>query len=282
MVRLLRKFDSWLLMSNHFDSNGFFEKKIRWQLHKLITWMLYPEFRSSWELGKIIYSNRYLISILISICILIFSSFYISKIFSRSEINNLKSTIYSKDNYIQNLSSEIVKKDSTIESLSVEIKSREYLQYKVVQQSNITHVSNLNSVPDSIFFLMVSEADRYNIPYVIFFRIMERESKFKFIANTEGSGAFGYMQVVPSTFSKYYSKLNLKGGHTPGNNIRVAANLLYSIREFWKTQFKDDRKIWEYTLAEYGCGRKPMMDSSGAYFIPESVKPGINFVMRYY
>ena len=90
------------------------------------------------------------------------------------------------------------------------------------------------------------------------------------------------MQVVPSTFSKYYSKLNLKDGHTPGNNIRVAANLLYSIREFWKTQFKDDRKIWEYTLAEYGCGRQPMIDSSGGYFIPGSVKPGINYVMKCY
>jgi hypothetical protein len=180
------------------------------------------------------------------------------------------------------LNGDILYRDSTIDALSVELRSRNYLQYKVIQESKIEHISNLKSVPDSIFFLMVSEADRYKIPYFIFFRVMEKESKFQFIANTEGSSAFGYMQVIKSTFSIYYKKLNLKGGHTQGNNIRVSANLIHSIREFWRTKFKDEKKIWEYTLAEYGCGRSPMQDDNGDYFIPESVKPGINYVMRYY
>ena len=128
---------------------------------------------------------------------------------------------------------------------------------------------------------MIDEADKYKIPHVIFFRVMERESKFQFIKNNEGSSAFGYMQVVNSTFSKYYDKLNLKNGHTQGNNIRVAANLISSIHSFWVGKFKNDRTVWEYTLAEYGCGRAPMISGDG-YIIPESVKPGINYVMKYY
>lgn len=281
MKRLLGKLDNWLLIS-HFKPNRFFEKRIRWQLHSLITYILYPEFRSSWSLRKVIYSNRYPIIFFKSILFLLLISFFVGKSVSNYHINKLEDGIINRDSTINSLNSNILFRDSTIDALSVEMKSRRYLQYKVIQESKITHIDNLNSVPDSIFNLMVSEADKYKIPYVIFFRVMERESKFQFIANTEGSGAFGYMQVVPSTFSKYYSKLNLKDGHTPGNNIRVAANLLYSIREFWKTQFKDDRKIWEYTLAEYGCGRQPMIDSSGGYFIPSSVKPGINYVMKFY
>jgi hypothetical protein len=199
---------------------------------------------------------------------------------SKSHISDLNTSINRKDSTINTLNTSILDKNSTIFNLSTEIRSRAYLEYKVVQQSKIDHVSNLKIVPDSIFFLMVEESDRYKIPYVIFFRIMERESKFQFIPNSEGSGAMGYMQVVKSTFSQYYDMLKLKNGHTPGNNIRVAAKLIKSIHDSWN--FKSERDIWEYTLAEYGCGRGPMQDGKGGYFIPESVKPGINFVMKYY
>ena len=56
---------------------------------------------------------------------------------------------------------------------------RSNLQYKIIRESKITYIENLKSIPDSILFLMASEADKYNIPYVIFFRIMEHESKFQ-------------------------------------------------------------------------------------------------------
>jgi hypothetical protein len=209
-------------------------------------------------------------------------SFFIGKSVNNQYVTKLENGVSYRDSIINGLKECILFKDSTIDELSLELRSKNYLQYRVIQESKIEHICNLKSVPDSIFFLMISEADKYKIPYFIFFRIMEKESKFQFISNKEGSGAFGYMQVVPSTFSIYYKKLNLTGGHTQGNNIRVAANLIHSIREFWKTKFKDDRKIWEYTLAEYVCGRKSMMDSNGGYFIPENVKPSINYVMKCY
>jgi hypothetical protein len=281
MRNLLEKMNIWLLTSN-FKKNGFFDKRIRWQLHSLIICILHPEFRRSWNFKNIIYLNRYSIVFFILIASLLIISFFIGKSFNNRYISDLENKIVDRDSTINYLNQNISFKDSTIYSLSNELKSRSYIQYKVIQESKIEHINNLKLVPDSIFFLMVSQADKYKIPYVIFFRIMEKESKFQFIANKEGSGAFGYMQIVPSTFSIYYKKLNLKGGHTQANNIIVSANLIHSIREFWKTKFKDDRKIWEYTLAEYGCGRRSMMDGNGGYFIPEYAKAGINYVMKFY
>lgn len=261
--------------------NKFFEKRVRWQLHSIINYILYPEFRGSWSLRKIIYSNRFSIITVKLLIICLISSFFVGKAVSRYKIRQLSDNINTKDSVISDLLSGSIKKSSKIVSLSTELRSRTYLEFKIIKESKIEHIDNFRTVPDSIFFLMIDEADKYNIPYVIFFRVMEKESKFQFVKNTEGSTAFGYMQVVNSTFSKYYQKLKLKNGHTQGNNIRVAANLISSIHSFWVGKFKNERTVWEYTLAEYGCGRQPMISGDG-YIIPESVKPGINYVMKYY
>ncbi len=261
--------------------NKWFEKNIKWQLHSLIVYIIYPEFRYSRNIKSIIYSNKYLIYLTSIILISLISSFYIGRMISVGEIKELRSDIGDNVVEICRLNKSLVTSLNKISDISTEIRSRDYIQYKVISESKIEQISNLKSVPDSIFLLMVDEADKYKIPYVIFFRVMERESKFQFVSNTEGSGAMGYMQVVRSTFSMYYDKLKLVGGHTPGNNIRVSADLISSIHDFWESKFVDDRKIWEYTLSEYACGRAPMSSESG-YFIPESVKGGIDYVMKYY
>ncbi len=158
---------------------------------------------------------------------------------------------------------------------------RSNLQYKIIRESKITYIENLKSIPDSILFLMASEADKYNIPYVIFFRIMEHESKFQFVKNTQGSSALGYMQIIKSTFNSYYDKLGLTGGHTKANNIIVAANLIDTIHRFWKKKFKNKRTAWEFTVAEYGCGRGPLINGK-SYSIPDSLRGGVNYTMKYY
>lgn len=175
-------------------------------------------------------------------------------------------------------------RDRTLKSMEFERDSiiRNDLESKIIQESKITYTENFKAIPDSILFLMVIESDSYKIPHSIFFRIMERESKFLFVKNKEGSSALGYMQIIKSTFNSYYDKLELTGGHTATNNIKVAACLIDNIHGFWRKQFKDKRTAWEYTVAEYGCGRGPLLDSSGVYSIPDSIKSGINYVMRYY
>ena len=173
--------------------------------------------------------------------------------------------------------------DVTIKSIQIERDSllRNNLQYKIIHESKITYIENLKSIPDSILFLMASEANKYDIPYVIFFRIMEHESKFQFVKNTKGSSANGYMQIIKSTFNSYYNKLKLSGGHTQSNNIIVAANLIDTIHRFWRKKFKDRRKAWEFTVAEYGCGRGPLTNGK-SYSIPDSIRGGVNYTMKYY
>jgi hypothetical protein len=280
MNRLLNRINKWILITSF--KSKFFEKRVRWQLHSLVNYFLYPEFRSSWNLGKIIYSNRYPIFIIKLISILLISSFFIGKAVTNYHVKIANYNILIKDSLINRLNLSMISCNFTISNLSRDLKSRNYLEYKIVQESRIKYIENLREVPDSIFFLMVKEADKYDIPYFVFFRTMEKESKFKFIKNSEGSSAFGYMQIISSTFSKHYDRLNLKNGHTQGNNIRVGAKLISSIHSFWSTKFKDDKTIWEYTIAEYGCGRAPMIKEGGGYFIPESVRPGVNYVMKYY
>lgn len=278
-MRKLQKINQWLVMT-HFK-NDFFNKKIKWQLHSLINWIIYPEFRESWNIKNILKSNKYLIIFLSIVVFLISLSFTMGYSIDKIYLNDLKDNLNNSHQVIDSLTNALLNKDSIILDFSKELKSREYLEFKIIRESRVENISNLKSVPDSIFRLMINEADKYKIPYVIFFRVMERESKFLFISNSGGSSAMGYMQVVQSTFSQYYSKLHLKNGHTPGNNIRVASALINNIHNFWKTQIKNERSAWEYTLAEYACGRFPMQNKSG-YFIPDDVKQGIEYVMKYY
>lgn len=264
-------------MSNF--QNKFFEKNIRWQLHSFINYLLYPEFRDSWNLKKIIKSNKTIITVFTVIAISLVSMFYTGKAVNRSYTNMIEQELDKRDSVVSSLVSTLSDKDSAMAKVL-----REYLNYKIINEAKVDsrYVSYLKEVPDSLFFLMIKESDKYKIPYVIFFRIMERESKFQFVDNTEGSSAKGYMQVVRATFKSYYDKLGLKGGHTKGNNIRVAANLISTMHSFWKNKFRDNRTAWEYTLAEYGCGRAPMTKKDGSYIIPDSSRWGVNYVMKYY
>lgn len=158
-----------------------------------------------------------------------------------------------------------------------------------IKKYDIEHTDNLMKVEDEIIIFMHDECTKNNIPKSIFFRIIDKESGFRFIKNTGGSGAMGYMQVMPQTYKGVSRKIGLKGDHDKKNNIIVGANLIRLIHSFWvNKQKKSGRESWEYTLAEYACGRKPMqlynIDSTKVigYHIPENVKPGIERVLKYY
>jgi len=255
-------------------NNRFFEKRIRWQLVSLLNWINYPDMRKSFKFGKILHSNRYLLLIIKLVIILTISSFMIARIMDKHKVNELKSELVSKEDVIDSLLISASSKDSTISNIT-----RTYFEYKVVKESSIKDPTNLKQIPDSILFLMISEADRYKIPYFIFFRIMEKESQFKFVKNTEGSTAMGYMQIIKSTFKRYSSYIGINDDEdTPGNNIRVAAYMIASRYKFWSTKFKSERTIWEYTIAEYRVGIANMI-KDGKFFIPDAAKYRVNYVL---
>jgi len=154
----------------------------------------------------------------------------------------------------------------------------------LMNECTFIHEDNFRHMNRQIFALMVSECDKYDLPYSVFFSVVDKESGFKFIPNSEGSGAMGYMQLMPKTFSGNARKLGLKS-HTPENNVKVGAYLLSDLFNFWKSKYTDDETAWTWALAEYavGLGGMQVKDSSGIkYQIPESTKPGIEKVMRNY
>jgi len=157
----------------------------------------------------------------------------------------------------------------------------------IIEECEFIHLNNFINLDTNIFKLMVKECDAYHIPYSIFFSVVDKESGFRFIKNTEGSNAMGYMQMMPKTFSHCAKKLHLKDGHTPINNVRAGAYHLYTLHSFWKRKYHNDKIAWKWALAEYATGLAPMQvkDSSGkviSYQIVESSLPGVNKVLRNY
>ena len=160
----------------------------------------------------------------------------------------------------------------------------ESIHKELMNECKFIHEDNFRHINRHIFSLMIDECDKYDLPYSIFFSVVDKESGFKFIPNSQGSGAMGYMQLMPKTFSGNARKLGLKE-HTPENNIKVGAYLLSDMFSDWKRKYTDDETAWTWTLAEYaaGLGGLQVKDSTGIkYHIPESTKPGIQKVMRNY
>ena len=160
----------------------------------------------------------------------------------------------------------------------------ESIHKELMNECKFIHEDSFRHINRQIFSLMIDECDKYDLPYSIFFSVVDKESGFKFIPNSQGSGAMGYMQLMPKTFSGNARKLGLKE-HTPENNIKVGAYLLSDMFSDWKRKYTDDETAWTWTLAEYaaGLGGLQVKDSTGIkYHIPESTKPGIQKVMRNY
>ena len=158
------------------------------------------------------------------------------------------------------------------------------IQDYLLSKYTFIHSQNLKNLDKSILSLMVSECDKYELPYSIFFSVVDRESGFKFIPNSSGSGAMGFMQLMPRTFSVNAHKLGLST-HTPQNNIKVGAYHLWDLFSYWKKKYNDEKTAWTWALAQYavGLGGLQRKDTSGVrYEIPKSTLSGINLVLRNY
>lgn len=186
------------------------------------------------------------------------------------------------------VSSTSVKSDINPDFSTTVVKINDYkiesIHKELMSECNFIHKGNFRNIDRHIFSLMVSECNKYDLPYSLFFSVVDRESGFRFIPNSEGSGAMGYMQLMPETFSSNAKKLNIKK-HTPENNIKVGAYHLHDLFSFWKRRYVDDETAWTWALAQYavGLGGMQVEDSTGVHYeIPESTKPGIERVMNNY
>jgi len=294
MVRkLIKRIYNRMVISTT-SKNKFYEKYLRWQLINIIEKNMWGN--PSWKnIPKNIWNLRVILLVSISILTLSIVSYDIGVHYNDSKINQLESTIDLKDNHLSEMSvteSKLIKylskKDHKIDSLKKFLESREYIEFVIQKEAKIDDFElNMSRVSDSILFLMKDQADKYEIPYTIYFRLIDKESGYKFIPNHGGSGAFGYMQLMPYTFKAYSKKLGLSGGHTKRNNVLVGSYMLYKNHKDWMERGKTDYNAWKFALAEYNAGESKMIirndngDKIG-YYIPNYTKSYINYIMKYY
>lgn len=155
--------------------------------------------------------------------------------------------------------------DSTSTELADKATYRENLETVIKRDCHLRHGDNLSKLPDHIFFCMIEEIERYQIPYTIFFRVIDHESGFRFIPNAQGSGALGYCQVMPVTFKNISRTLGLVK-HDKINNIKVGAYLLRHNFNIYKKRGYGERDAWYHALVAYSGGNRKLAESELKYF----------------
>jgi soluble lytic murein transglycosylase-like protein len=207
------------------------------------------------------------------------------------EITELEITI--GENH-RNYTEVLNEKDSIIESKNKEIdsltdyrNSKEYLEFLIYKKANLDNFKlNLSRVDYDILKLMVDQADENEIPYTVYFRLIDMESGFRFISNTE-SGAHGYMQLMPATFRMYYNRLGLEGGHTKENNIIIGSYMLREGYGKWRSRGMSKTSSWMYTLSEYntGEGKMQIKNDDGkvvGFYLPGYTQKYVNFILKHF
>ena len=147
------------------------------------------------------------------------------------------------------------------------------MKYKVYNEAKILIPEWF---PTEHLQLMIEEADRYQVPYKIVFRVAWKENKFK-SKPISNAGAKGYMQIMPATFKIQSKKLGLRDGHTPENNIKVAIYMLHTLYEKWNKKYSED-KAWDLALSEYNAGIVNVLEANENVPNIEETKNFVNFI----
>jgi hypothetical protein len=224
---------------------------------------------------------------------LAFSSYLLHEVKNEKITNlTLKTELDVKQEKILNLTNEVVTtKDSitnlteVVEQYKATLSSRVYYESLIIKKAKIRSRRSLYNLNDDIFFTMVGECEKYKIPYEIYFRLIDMESGFKFVEN-KSSGAYGYMQVMPRTFTYVGKQIDVKGGHTETNNILVGSYLLKKNYNKWKRRGFDDNQSWRFALAAYNAGEGKLQikrnDKVVGWREPSYTNGYVNYIMKHY
>lgn len=90
---------------------------------------------------------------------------------------------------------------------------------------------------------------KLGIPFELVDEIATNESRWRCIASELGGTDYGDMQVIEKTFNYWYDKLNLEGGKTRANYLKVGLNYLnyqYKRYDSWeKARYAYARGNWK-------------------------------------
>ena len=117
--------------------------------------------------------------------------------------------------------------------------------------------SIIKSVDDNHILYMEEQRVNYNIPKEIYYRQIWKESTYNPVAESY-VGAFGYMQVLPSTFIwvKDYLNLDIDDINDPYDNIKCGTFLMRHLKNRIDKRYPDhnEYKRWRRTLSSYNAG----------------------------
>lgn len=124
----------------------------------------------------------------------------------------------------------VQKNESAVEAIAVEMKKA---------APNVVKSKSVLEVADSI----CKEA---GVPFELVKEIGQNESGWRYISNTNGGSDHGDLQVIDATYWYWYDKLDLQGGKTRRNYLKVAIYYLKSLHNKYGS--------WEKTRFAYGRG----------------------------
>lgn len=92
------------------------------------------------------------------------------------------------------------------------------------RRDTIKMVTDLNTNQAKAFADSVCKS--IGVPYALVLEIGNNESRWNFIRQKRGGRGKGDLQVIDNTFSHWYNRLHLKGGHTRSNYLIVSIHYL--------------------------------------------------------
>ena len=284
MIKLfLAKWHHRLLMSSDDKSTlikKWYQENLRWKLYILLNDILYE--KPEWTIKTIINRHSKLVSYTSLVLLFISLIFFVGRSSRNdefSEINKEKQKVENVAYHYYNLVNQnfdtITSKQAMIDSFNSYFNSREWREFVVYKESKIKIPTHL---PDSIFNLMEEERKKYNIPNSIYWRLIHKESTFRYVVN-EKSGANGFMQVMPGTFEYFKDSIGVCN-HNEMTNIMVGSYILNHNYERFVNKGYDEIPAWELALAEYNAGLKPII--AAGWNIPnyKETKNYVRFIIK--
>jgi hypothetical protein len=213
--------------------------------------------------------RRNLTYILLVLLLMVSVAFNFTTMYKNGKIDSLKENIFSLEN---NLWSNNTIKDSLMNT----IESSGYLTYLIESESKIDIPSNTNK--EHLKYMFERAIDK-KIPISIMFRLVHHESRFDSTA-VSSTGAFGYMQLLQSSYKRYCDRLNMEYYPvTSKKNIYIGTEFLSNMYDYWskKKPKESPEIIWNYALATYAIGIANINDTT---FQRRDVTAYLNFVNK--
>lgn len=238
----LIKFLHWLSQSTF--KSKWFEDNVKFQIISLLSWILYPEFRKQNSFFNIIKGNKVILTTLSIFLIWSVTFFTFGRLTSNDDII-IKG-------YFPRYS-----RDTTITSrLVFDSNIRRFIEYTAKEKYKIKYYKNLQNLSDDVFFTIVSEINDKDLPYSLFFRLLDQESHFLYVVNKK-SGAKGFTQIIPSTERVLKRRVGVTGYHLI-DNIRFGAHHLKISYNKYKSRGMSEEDCWFNSLVDYNGGSKTL------------------------